>query len=180
MSNISYIKQITRFYNDNGYVSFLDREHPLSSSQGKVYYHRHVMSLHIDRWLESHEYVHHIDGDRSNNNIENLKLTNSSEHAREHIYESMNVIPIKERECLGCGKVFLPDHDRIKHCSFECAHPKIFDPSKEELQEMVWKMPTTDVAKYYRVSDVAVAKRCKKLGVNKPPRGYWQKLAANS
>ena len=34
-------------------------------------------------------------------------------------------------------------------------------------------MSLVNVAKFYGVSDVAVAKRCKKLGVEKPPRGYW-------
>ena len=38
-------------------------------------------------------------------------------------------------------------------------------------------MPVTEVAKLFGVSDQAVEKRCKLLGVKKPPRGYWAKRA---
>lgn len=34
--------------------------------------HRHVMEEHIGRELESNEHVYHIDGDSTNNKIENL------------------------------------------------------------------------------------------------------------
>ena len=40
-------------------------------------------------------------------------------------------------------------------------------------------MSTVQVAKLLGVSDVAVAKRCKRLGVEKPPRGYWAKVKYN-
>lgn len=46
---------------------------------------------------------------------------------------------------------------------------------KDELEKMVWAMPTTEVAKRLGVSDVAIGKKCKQLGIEKPPRGYWQK-----
>jgi len=29
------------------------------------------------------------------------------------------------------------------------------------------------LAKKFGVSDAAIAKQCKKLGIKKPPRGYW-------
>ena len=50
---------------------------------------------------------------------------------------------------------------------------RLFNPSKDELKAMVWKMPMTQVAKHYGVSDVAVKKRCKVMGIETPPRGYW-------
>jgi hypothetical protein len=53
---------------------------------------------------------------------------------------------------------------------------RLFEVDKEELEKLVWEMPTTEVAKIFGVSDVAIGKRCTLLGVNKPPRGYWQKL----
>ena len=43
---------------------------------------------------------------------------------------------------------------------------------------MVWSLPTIKVAEILGVSDVAVAKRCRVLGVSKPPRGFWSKVNA--
>jgi hypothetical protein len=40
----------------------------------------------------------------------------------------------------------------------------------------VWIEPVTTVAASFDVSDKAIEKRCKRLGVAKPPRGYWAKI----
>ena len=50
----------------------------------------------------------------------------------------------------------------------------IIDP--EELRQLVWEIPTTQIAALYGVSDKAVEKRCRALGIPKPPRGYWTRL----
>jgi hypothetical protein len=47
--------------------------------------------------------------------------------------------------------------------------------NREELYEKVWSEPVTKVAKGYGVSDVALAKACRKLKVPVPGRGYWAK-----
>lgn len=47
--------------------------------------------------------------------------------------------------------------------------------TKEELEKLVWKMPSTKIARKFGVSGSAIVKRCKKLGIKKPPRGYWTK-----
>ena len=46
------------------------------------------------------------------------------------------------------------------------------------LYEMVWAEPVRTVAARYNVSDVALAKICRTLGVPLPGRGYWAKKAA--
>jgi predicted nucleic acid-binding Zn ribbon protein len=76
--------------------------------------------------------------------------------------------------CPTCGQPV--KRSDAKYCSRSCIpKEKKFDPSKEELQELVWAMPTTHVAAMYGVSDKSVEKRCKKLNIPKPPRGYWTK-----
>jgi hypothetical protein len=54
---------------------------------------------------------------------------------------------------------------------------KVERPSKEELEKMVWAKPTAQIARDFGVSDKAVEKWCKTYGIEKPPRGYWIKLA---
>ena len=49
--------------------------------------------------------------------------------------------------------------------------------TREQLYELVWSHPGTKVAAQLGVSDVAIAKRFRVLGVPRPERGYWAKLA---
>jgi len=46
--------------------------------------------------------------------------------------------------------------------------------TREELYRLVWSKPITELAKEFGMSDVGLAKVCKKLNVPKPYRGYWQ------
>lgn len=48
---------------------------------------------------------------------------------------------------------------------------------RKELYELVWAQPLPKVAKQFGVSDVAIAKACRKLKVPVPGRGYWAKKA---
>lgn len=50
--------------------------------------------------------------------------------------------------------------------------------SREDIYEKVWSTPGTKLSEELGVSDVAIAKRCRKLNVPRPPRGYWAKLEA--
>ncbi len=50
--------------------------------------------------------------------------------------------------------------------------------SREELYELVWSKPMVELAQDFGLSDVALAKRCRKVGVPVPGRGYWARVAA--
>jgi len=48
----------------------------------KVLMHRHIMEVHLRRKLLTTEHVHHIDGDPSNNSLENLIVLDIKEHGK--------------------------------------------------------------------------------------------------
>lgn len=79
-------------------------------------------------------------------------------------------------------KKFCSKEERIEKIRNKCSRidlkGKLSNVSKEELENLVWTIPTVEIAKLYAVSDTAIAKRCKKFGILKPPRGYWSKIRA--
>ncbi|MGO8925419.1 MAG: hypothetical protein ACLQU3_00635 [Limisphaerales bacterium] len=56
-------------------------------------------------------------------------------------------------------------------------HP-ISEHSRQELYDLIWSTPASNLAAHFGISDVAIAKHCKKLNVPRPTRGYWAKVAA--
>lgn len=162
------------------YQYFCDKEHPLANSQGRIYYHRHVASLKLNRWVKKSEDVHHIDENRQNNTPENLEILDKSDHRRLHIFEHLVAEPLENKICIECNNIFKPIHKIQKFCSRICNEldRRLFNPSKEELEKLVWEKSTIEVAKLFNVTDKAIEKRCKKLGIKKPPRGYWAKKYA--
>lgn len=156
----------------NGYPYIYMPEHSMANRAGKIYIHRLVMSEHLGRDLESDEWVHHIDENKLNYSIDNLELTNNSDHATYH-----HPSELKEIDCEFCGKTFKQRKITMNFCSAECNQlsRRRFIINEDVLRRLVWLMPTTKIAKIFNVSDVAVAKRCKLLGIEKPSRGYWTK-----
>lgn len=50
--------------------------------------------------------------------------------------------------------------------------------TRQQLYELVWAGPITTLAKSLVVSDVGLAKACRRGDIPLPPRGYWAKLNA--
>ncbi len=50
--------------------------------------------------------------------------------------------------------------------------------TRDELYALVWSMPVTEAALLMGMSGNGLAKVCRRHGVQVPPRGYWQRLAA--
>jgi len=67
----------------DGYIAILvpdDYPYPEMVDRHYVLEHRHVMAQALGRAIVLPEIVHHIDGDRTNNALSNLKLTTQADH----------------------------------------------------------------------------------------------------
>lgn len=71
--------------NDKGYIRI--NQYLGNGKRVMPMQHDLIMEKHLGRKLENNEVVHHVDRDRSNNDISNLQLMTRSEHSKLH-YES--------------------------------------------------------------------------------------------
>lgn len=47
--------------------------------------------------------------------------------------------------------------------------------TRQQLHQEVWKTPIHRLSEKYGLSDVGLAKACKRMDIPRPPRGYWRK-----
>lgn len=78
--------------------------HPNSTKDGYVLYHRIIVENHLKRILSQDEVVHHKNSNKKDNRIENLEVLSVREHARLHgLSRGRTLVDFK---CPYCKKLF--------------------------------------------------------------------------
>ena len=78
-----------RTLNQLGYILVHSPQHPNCNSAGRVLEHRLVMEESLGRYLTGDENVHHKNGDRSDNRLDNLELWNTSQPAGQRVEDKV-------------------------------------------------------------------------------------------
>lgn len=160
-----------------GYLYFIDYDHPLATgNSGRVYYHRHIMSLILNRWLTSDEHVHHKDENKLNNNTNNLQVTSNKEHRKLHS-SSTEFVNLTCPVCSNNFEVYKSQEFCRVTCSRTCQalnSCKVII-SKEDLEPLIWSMSFTKLGKLLGLSDNGVRKKAKSLGCKMPPPFFHNK-----
>lgn len=67
-----------------GYKYIIDWNHPHGGQEHKVREHRVIMEKILNRYLNFDEIVHHLNGNKLDNRIENLVIMSRAEHTKLH------------------------------------------------------------------------------------------------
>lgn len=101
------------------------------NDRSSTQYARYLMAVKLGRFLTEDETVDHIDGDKTNDSIDNLQLLSRADNIKKACKK-----PDITLKCPVCGKIFIRTRSQLRGrlkrayknevcCSVECAHKKM-------------------------------------------------------
>jgi hypothetical protein len=110
----AFFWKIRKIVSKGNYNYAVVKEHPLATKHGYVLHHRIVMENYLGRFLNSNEIVHHVNGNKKDNRIENLEVHDASEHSRSHgILKGRKMVKLI---CPECNVIFEKEHRQSHLC----------------------------------------------------------------
>ncbi len=189
-------KHIKRVDKTEKYSRYLLWKYKLEKGCCKCGYNKCPNALHfhhkdpsIKEYTISQNY--HLDWNILLKEIEKCEVICANCHAEEHFnhedIEKFNFKPKKTSKRVKIKKIRENIYKNLCECGKEkckisikcnkCNYKDKSDiPPKEELESLIWKIPSTKIAKKYNVSDRQIKNWCEKYKISKPPRGYWTKI----
>jgi len=116
---------IKKIVSKGDYYYAIVLDHPNRTKNNYVLLHRIIMENHLGRILNANEVVHHINGNKKDNRIENLEVMIDREHSSHHHSQIGRTMVILK--CPNCGVEFVREKREtflVKHTSYTCCSPR--------------------------------------------------------
>lgn len=143
----------------------------LCSNDG--FHNGHPLSLQLD----------HINGINNDHRLKNLRFLCPNCHSQTENYSGKRNKKHYPQKTCQCGVSIQPKSQRCKTCHAARMNllprtEKINWPTPEQMFKLIWSEPMQKLAKEMGVSANAIKKFCIRNNINRPKKGYWQKLRA--
>lgn len=143
---------------------YKDREKQLENVGWKVHQVHYSACFNLEKWKEFFEEILNSDIKVEFDYFNYVPRENKSE--KEKFCSCGNNKSIQSKKCIMC------------HIKESRLKTKVNPPTKEILEKLIFEKPTSKLVKLFKVGHNTITKWCKRYGIEKPKRGYWQKKVA--
>ena len=110
--------------------------------------------------------LHHVDGNRENNELSNLMILCPNCHSQTDNYAGKKAKK-NQNKCLICGCEISRSGTHCRECYFKYVKQNNLPVNREELKSLIRNTPFTSIGKMFGVSDNAIRKWCNKYNLPK-------------